>query len=1181
MENDKRRNEPPSKFESYFGKFLIFIGLFTAFFFIKWLLTPKFIGNFALYFLLIATFIYKIIRLLIEWAFCFNLSVTPKPKTTKKWSVDVLTTYCPPEPKEMVISTLKAIQGITYPHNTFLCDESDDEQLKKVCKELHVTHVTRNEKINAKAGNINNALYSVANGEICLILDPDHIPYPDFLDEVLPYFEDEKVGFVQVVQAYYNEQVTVIAKAAAQQTYQFYGPFMMGLNTFGAVPAIGANCTFRREALDSIGGHAPGLTEDMHTAMLLHAKKWKSVFNPVIVAKGLVPQSYSSYCQQQLKWARGSFDLFFHVIPKIFKQLTWKQLLYYITAPIFYLYGLVAFIDFLIPVIALFSGIIPIKISIASFFQYYLPLFVAIIAIRQFNQRWLIEEHEKGAFLLGGTLLKASWWAFLLGLINTIINKKVPYIPTPKEDQYESPVKLLLPNFIIILVSIIAIIYGLNRDFNPFNIFMAILAGINVLVLSLGNVMALQHLIVGFHRKTKHVLSKGSKTRKWIYLQKQRVFFFLQYAGIPLIILTFISLFFIHRKLENDLNELKAEKTILNNVYIPDIKGSDMQEINADVHFVYQVFQLDSLFPEKTRAFSDSCSKYAKMPYYIINFDSARLADSLNLSDTVFYKLFIYLRKKYTPVFFEISSKDAENEKDDSKLALKLNELTALASKASFPNIAWVWRTNSPNKDPFIEYNKYALAWLLVDKHKFKPEIKKQPFNIPVLIKDGSKIQSFQPTEKISKNYYRDWVSDSKNIDSGRKSYKKAYFFHEYIKGVVYNPGHDWRDSKDEVPLTINKVENDLQHIKAMGANTIRRYSPSIYDKNILKVANKKGLKVLYGFWFDPKIDYTNRKFRIWRYEREVLNKVRKLKNDTAILGWSLGNETWGLLKLNYNEPYLSMVRMAYVKMIADLAYKIKEIDPSRPIFAVEEHTPHLSSAVYAFNTYAPDVDIFGINSYYEQNISILDSVMMSVNPTQKYLVAEFGPKGYWHKEYNDYIYDSLLYEQNSFSKAENLTYQWDKYIYPNKEKNIGGIAFCWQDRYEGTATWFGITDIFGNRKPSWNSLKMCYSGDTITPAYPIPVFKIFMSKDNLEPGTYTSAIAATREIAKRDSLYYKWMVYEEKTFVNYLETSFKKGAYEIRFKVPRIKSNYRIYLYVSDNKGNVLTESSPLLIKW
>ena len=65
--------------------------------------------------------------------------------------------------------------------------------------------------------------------------------------------------------------------------------------------AISSNCTFRRKALESAGGHGIGLAEDLITAIRIHAQGWKSIYNSVVVSRGLVPEDFGSFCKQQLK----------------------------------------------------------------------------------------------------------------------------------------------------------------------------------------------------------------------------------------------------------------------------------------------------------------------------------------------------------------------------------------------------------------------------------------------------------------------------------------------------------------------------------------------------------------------------------------------------------------------------------------------------------------------------------------------------------------------------------------------------------------------------------------------------------------------------------------------------------------------------------------------------------------
>ena len=459
-------------------RILVILGLLSIINFFYWFLTPDFIAHKILFWLLMALLLFDSFRIIYIWYHYWDISVPEKPVLTKELTVDVLTTYFPGEPYDMVKETLLAIQRMKYPHTTYLCDEADDPHLKEFCKVHGIIHVTRDNRINAKAGNINNALKQ-ATGDICLILDPDHVPKEDFLDEVVPYFEDDKIGFVQSVQAYYNVDESLVARGAAEQTFHFYGPVMMSMNTYGTVNAIGANCVFRRKALDSIGGHAPGLSEDMHTAMQLYAKGWKSVYVPKIFTKGLVPATLTSYYKQQLKWSRGTLELLVSVFPKLYKDFTWRQRIHFGILPLHYLSGFIILISFLIPIISLFAAAMPWKGNIINFGHIFIPILVSFLGIRYYAQRWVMDKSEWGTHLMGALLLACTWWIYIIGAVYTIVRKKVPYLPTPKEDNERTHWKILIPNLVIGVLSIVAVIYGLRIDLTPFSIFMSGFALLN------------------------------------------------------------------------------------------------------------------------------------------------------------------------------------------------------------------------------------------------------------------------------------------------------------------------------------------------------------------------------------------------------------------------------------------------------------------------------------------------------------------------------------------------------------------------------------------------------------------------------------------------------------------------------------------------------------------------------
>lgn len=476
----------PTPSESRTIKFMILLGVFSVINFLIFFFQPEYRANPLLFGLLSATIIYSVLKKLYMWYNYSNITVPKTPLKKREYTVDILTTYFPGEPYQMITTTLQAIKDITYPHTTYLCDEADDPFLKRFCEENDIKHVTRDNRKDAKAGNINNALYKHATGDICVILDPDHIPEPHFLDKILPYFENPKIGFVQIVQSYYNIKESLVARGAAEQTFQFYGPMMMTLNAYGAVNAIGANCVFRRTALDSIGGHAPGLCEDMHTAMLLYAKGWKAVYVPEVLAKGLAPSNLSNFFKQQLKWARGTFDLLVNVYPKIFRKLTTRQKIHFGILPLHYLGGVISLINFLIPVLALLFSTTPWSGNIIEFGLVLIPVAASSLLIRTYIQKWVIEKKERGFHIVGGLMHINTWWIYILGLFYTLLNKKVPYLPTPKEDEWDTNLKIVIPNILVAFISIFAIFYGLNRDLTPFSLIMAGFAFFNTCIMLFG-----------------------------------------------------------------------------------------------------------------------------------------------------------------------------------------------------------------------------------------------------------------------------------------------------------------------------------------------------------------------------------------------------------------------------------------------------------------------------------------------------------------------------------------------------------------------------------------------------------------------------------------------------------------------------------------------------------------------
>ncbi|MEM6802575.1 MAG: glycosyltransferase family 2 protein [Bacteroidota bacterium] len=1299
---------------------MIVLGLVSMLVFLIWFFNPEHIGYTPIYALLTFALGFRCIKMLHEWYHYSSISVPEMPESDKEWTVDMVTTFCPGEPYEMIINTLKAMKAVSYPHKTYLCDEGNDPYMIQICEELGVIHSYRGEdKTHAKAGNVNYCLRNHCDGDLVVILDPDHEPTEDFLDRVVNYFEDEEIGYVQCVQAYGNQNESFVAKGAAEQTYHFYGPMMMSMNTYGTVQAIGANCTFRRSALDSIGGHAPGLSEDMHTAMKLHANGWKSIYVPEQLTRGLVPASAGAYWKQQLKWSRGTFELLFRVYPKLFKNLSWPQRMHYATIPLFFLHGLIGLIDILVPIFSLLLAKVPWHVDMILFGKIVIPLLVLNMLIRQFAQRWMLEEHERGFHVLGGVLLASTWWIHLVGFIYAIFNVKVPYIPTPKDDEPQNAWRLSWPNIVMIFLSIGAIVYGLSIDWNPYSFAMAFFAGVNVIILSAGVLIAQQKFLLKIYGLINMDDFITGIRSFWWNLRHYVLYRVIRNGSFILTILLIgiLTGYTFYEKQQTEIMRSKALQGIQQvRWFYSGIEAGDLQNGVDTKRVLEKEDELQVNFDLVSFPFSwDGTSKLpiiqlkkllstAAIPMIDlrpvpgeIQHNSAELYPVFEeiitgKFDSYIDEIVVQLRDLDQPIFLSFAR---QADKESSPWYSSHEEAPRLytdtwqylvnrfvAKGAS--NVVWIWEPNkAENFSAYYPGNNYV-QWLGIgavnegnpqeadswktfeDLYEPFQAVISSDYNLsqkPIMItrleatlnsgeqdiwlsdamisigmkypeirsvlffRDREADSSFYYSEKSKLVIHKHLTSTDPYIDKppylvNQEIRQQAYSHPEpesrglaasihlvrngggdnniipevrikkdggnyqlmlneepfYIKGIAYNPSSGWRDGF--LPLTRRQLEMDFSRVRAMGANTIRRFgSAGIYDWNILQLAQEEGLKVLYGAFFDPATDYYFDTAAVRKYEEETLELVYKYKDSPAILAWVLGNETWSGQEFRFQQPYLTKTRWAYVRMIERLAKKIHEIDPNRPVMTALEHGKNLAGSLQDFRDLAPSLDIIGVNSYYGERIEELDSVFTQFDPKRPYLVSSFGPKKYWDPTFKGFDPNSIPNENSSYEKAKLYGQNWTEHVEANKGKNVGGVAFCWQDRMEGTATWFGITDFKGRLKPSYYSLRNVWL-DLEDKA---PLYETYIAPPDTRiyrGGIYTFK-AITENNHKGENLKYEWYLLREKYLDDSGDISVVDGGKQVRIRIPNDHYDYRVYLYISDEDGNVVTSSQGVEIMY
>ncbi|HET6925125.1 MAG TPA: glycosyltransferase [Candidatus Saccharimonadales bacterium] len=371
------------------------------------------------------------------------------------------------EPLSVVEKTVQAATRIDYPNykvyilNDGLVAKKDNwqdmETLAKKYQNLGVHCITRTTPGGAKAGNINHAL-SKTRAPFVAILDCDHIPNREFLRRMMGYFVEDDVAFVQSPQYYRNHTKTFVANAAWGQQTLFFGPICRGKDRTNSLFMCGTNMVIRRKALDSVGGmKQDSITEDLLTSIVMHAKGWRSVYVPRILARGLAPEDLSSYWQQQFRWARGSLEVLTKYNPLFLRGLSFAQRLQYLASVTYYLTGLIVLVDAALPLFYFYAGLIPVTAATMSIALLFVPyIFLTLYLLQRISNYSF--SFRAIAFSL------ASWPIYALALLLTVFRVRSGFKVTAKEGVSGNYFGLAAIHLLYTLATLIGIGFAFHRD---------------------------------------------------------------------------------------------------------------------------------------------------------------------------------------------------------------------------------------------------------------------------------------------------------------------------------------------------------------------------------------------------------------------------------------------------------------------------------------------------------------------------------------------------------------------------------------------------------------------------------------------------------------------------------------------------------------------------------------------
>ena len=223
------------------------------------------------------------------------------------------------EPPDMVIETLDALSRLDYAHFEVLVidnntrDEAVWRPVEAHCARLgerfrffHVAPLA-----GFKAGALNFALaQTAAAAQIVAVIDSDYVVEPNWLRELVPGFQDQRIAIVQAPQDYRDDSQSAFKAMCYAEYRGFFHIGMITRNERNAIIQHGTMTLVRRNLLESTGAWAEWcITEDAELGLRIFEAGFEASYVPTSYGRGLMPDTFIDFKKQRFRWAYGAMQI--------------------------------------------------------------------------------------------------------------------------------------------------------------------------------------------------------------------------------------------------------------------------------------------------------------------------------------------------------------------------------------------------------------------------------------------------------------------------------------------------------------------------------------------------------------------------------------------------------------------------------------------------------------------------------------------------------------------------------------------------------------------------------------------------------------------------------------------------------------------------------------------------------
>jgi cellulose synthase (UDP-forming) len=338
------------------------------------------------------------------------------------------------------------------------------EALKALCLKHGAHYLTRDNNLHAKSGNMNSAM-AHTDGELILVLDADHVPTQNILKNMVGFFKNPKMAFVQSPHFFLNadpveKNLNLFHKMPAEND-MFYRVVQKGLDLWNTSFFCGSAALIRRTAVENVGGFSTeSITEDASTSIKMHQKGWKSAYLGVPMVAGLQPETFSSFIVQRLRWGMGMAQIMMKQNPWLIPGLSLGQRISYSSVVLFWLFPFARIIFFLSPLLSVFGGLMIYPAGMEYFYAYTVPYLIAVVLSTEkiFGRVRQIMTSEMYETLQSFYIFPA--------LLSTIVKPNAPtFKVTPKGERLDTEFvsEFKLPFYFFFALTVSGLGYGIFR----------------------------------------------------------------------------------------------------------------------------------------------------------------------------------------------------------------------------------------------------------------------------------------------------------------------------------------------------------------------------------------------------------------------------------------------------------------------------------------------------------------------------------------------------------------------------------------------------------------------------------------------------------------------------------------------------------------------------------------------